>query len=78
MGIVLWVGLFVGLTGLAGWIVLGDGADRVEGLTGAILLGADPNWSEEGIRLFVGAVWVVLAVWFVVGLFSPGARLGLW
>lgn len=78
MDLVLWVGWFAGLTPLTGWVVVGDGAEQTGGLIGAALLGADVgSWTEAGIRLFVGAGWVVAAVWFVTGLILPEARLGL-
>jgi hypothetical protein len=42
----------------------------------AVLLGADiTRWSDRGIRLFVGLTWVLLAIWFVLGLGNPGWRL---
>ena len=75
MGLAVWVFLFVALTALVAWIVFGDGIDRIGGVVGVVLLGADPNWSEEGIKLFVGAVWLVATGWFFYGLHSSGARL---
>ena len=78
MGLFIWIGLFAVLTALAGWIVFADGAETTGGLIGAALLGADVGgWTEAGIRIFVGATWVFAAIWFVAGLVSPGARLGL-
>ncbi len=77
MGLVLWVFVFVALTTLVGWIIFGDGIDRIGGVVGVVFLGADPNWSEEGIKLFVGAVWLVATGWFFYGLNSPSARLWL-
>jgi hypothetical protein len=56
--------------------VLGDGAETVAGFVAAILLAADViRWSDSGIRLFVGATWVLFAIWFVLGLLDPGLRL---
>lgn len=76
MGIVLWIVLFLVLSGVCAWIALGDGADTVAGLVAAILLGADVvRWSDRGIRLFAGATWVGFAIWFVLGLFDPNWRL---
>jgi hypothetical protein len=78
VGLFIWIGLFAVLTALAGWIVFADGAETTGGLLGAALMGADiSEWSETGIRIFVGAAWVFAAIWFVAGLISPGARLGL-
>ena len=78
MGLVLWVFLFVALTALVAWVVFWDGADRTGGIVGMVFLGADTdNWSDDGIRLFAGAIWLAAAVWFFYGLNSPGARLGL-
>jgi hypothetical protein len=76
MGIVLWIVLFLVLSGICAWIVLGDAAETVAGLVAATLLGADiTRWSDRGIRLFVGATWVLFAIWFVLGLIEPGLRL---
>ena len=76
MGLVTWISLFLMLTCICAWIVLGNGVETVTGLITAILLGADVNhWSDEGIRLFVGLTWLLLAIWFVVGLVQPALRL---
>ena len=76
MGIVLWIVLFLVLSGICAWIVFGDGVETVAGLVAAILLGADiTRWSDRGIRLFVGKTWVLFAIWFVLGLLEPGLRL---
>jgi hypothetical protein len=78
VGLLIWIGLFVVLTALAGWIVFADGAETTGGLVGVALLGSDVGErTETGIRIFVGATWVFAAIWFVAGLISPGARLGL-
>ena len=54
-GIVLWVVLFLVVTGVCAWIALRDGAETVAGLVAAVLLGADiTRWSDTGTRLFVG------------------------
>ena len=76
MGIVLWIVLFLVLSGVCACIVLGDAAETVAGLVAATLLGADiTRWPDRGIRLFVGATWVLFAIWFVLGLLEPGLRL---
>jgi hypothetical protein len=78
MGVVVWVVLFAVVTAACAWIVFGAGAETVAGLIAALLLGADvANWSEDGIRLFVGLTWLMLAGWFLTGLVVPAARLGL-
>ena len=75
MGVVLWVLLFLLLSGVCAWVALGNGAEAVAGLVAAVLLGADiSRWSDAGIRLFVGLTWMLLAVWFVLGLFDPALR----
>lgn len=76
MAVGLWVALFVAVSAVCAWLVLGSGADTVAGLAAPYLLGADiVRWSENGIRVFVGGTWVLLAVWFVLGLFEPALRL---
>jgi hypothetical protein len=76
MGVALWVALFVVLSGVCAWVALGNGAETVAGLVAALLLGADVwRWSDQGIRLFVGLTWVLLAIWFVLGLVEPTLRL---
>jgi hypothetical protein len=76
VGIVLWIILFLVLSGLCAWVALGNGCESVAGLVAALFLGADVGrWSEAGIRLFVGLTWVLLAIWFVLGLVEPTLRL---
>jgi hypothetical protein len=76
MGIILWIVLFLVLSGICAWIVFGDGVETVAGLVAAILLGADIiRWSDRGIRPFVGTTWVVFAIWFILGLLEPGLGL---
>jgi hypothetical protein len=75
MGIALWIVVFLVLTGLCAWVALGGGAETVSGLVAALLLGADiSRWSDQGIRLFVGLTWILLAIWFVLGLFEAALR----
>jgi hypothetical protein len=78
MDLALWTFLYVALTAFIGWIIFGDGIDRIGGTVGIVFLGADPGWSEEGIKLFVGAVWLAATGWFFYGLTSPSARFGHW
>lgn len=77
MGLVVWVVVFVALTALAAWVVFGHGLDRTDWLVDVVFWADTENWSDEGVRLFVGAVWLALAGWFFYGLVSPGARFGL-
>ncbi len=76
MDILFWIGLFLAISAASAWIVLGNGLDTTFGHVVAYLLGAHVfRWSDEGIRLFVGLIWVSWAVWFVLGLFEPSLRL---
>jgi hypothetical protein len=76
MGVVLWVVLFVVLTGVCAWVALGNGSETVVGLVAALLLGANiSRWPDKSIRVFVGLTWVLLAIWFVLGLIEPTLRL---
>jgi hypothetical protein len=76
MGIALWVLWFLVATVVSAWVVLGNGAETVAAFVFALWLGADTSrWSDQAIRLFVGLSWVLLAVWFVLGLFEPALRL---
>lgn len=75
MSVVVWIVLFAAATAVCAWIALGNGTETFSGLLTALLLGADvANWSESGIRLVIGATWVLLAIWFVLGLLEPAAR----
>ncbi len=40
MGIVLWIVLFLVLSGICVWVVFGDGVETVAGLVAATLLGS--------------------------------------
>lgn len=78
MGVAIWIAIYAMLSALCFWIVFRSGADSVAGLVTAVFLGADVvRWSEDGIRLFVGATWGLLTLWFVLGLLFPDARLGI-
>ncbi len=34
-----------------------------------------PFWNAEQIKLYVMLTWIAYAVWFVIGLFNPAARI---
>jgi hypothetical protein len=70
MGIAAWIGLYVIVTGVCVWFVLDDGE-----VVAALFGPGTAEWSETGIRVFVGGVWLLLTVWFVLGLFEPSLRL---
>ncbi|MEQ4573698.1 MAG: hypothetical protein ABN502_01960 [Gammaproteobacteria bacterium] len=76
MGLVPWCLLFAAASGLAWWIVNGGGADWMEGWKAALLLDGPfaGFWNAEQIRLYVLLLWLAGLVWFVIGLFVPGAR----
>ena len=76
MDLLLWVLLFAGNSLFCGWIVFGDGADRLEGsfISGVLLWYHAPEWPAVGIRLFAGGMWFIQSIWFVVGLFTPEMR----
>ncbi len=78
--ILIWILLWVASSLFWVWICLLGGAERVEGTFSSIfvfgLLGPlySAEWTKVGawLSLFFGTIW------FVVGLFLPGARIHLW
>jgi hypothetical protein len=58
------------------WIIFLGGADWLEGsFISAFLISVHaPQWTAEEMKAFVGLIWFFEGIWFVVGLFVPGAR----
>lgn len=75
MSLPTWIVVFAAITVVCAWFALGNGTESFFGLMIASLLGADAeHWSEAGIRLFFGGTWILLAIWFVLGLLDPAMR----
>ncbi len=58
------------------WIAFWGGAERLEGslASGFLVSFRAPAWEAEGIKLFAWLMLIAGGVWFIVGLFAPGAR----
>ena len=58
------------------WVYKKRGAERLEGTcaSGFFSHFLAPRWSAEGIKAFVGIGWVLMTIFFIIGLFSPGVR----
>ena len=71
MSLSIWILVFAVSSLFWGWIVFLGGADWLEGsILSAFLVSVHaPQWSAEELKAFVGIIW------FLVGLFVPGARL---
>ncbi len=77
MSLELWILLFVLQSLFWAWVLFWGGADILEGtLASAFLISwLAPEWSAEGIKLFAAIVWFFSALWFVLWLFEPVARI---
>ena len=76
MGALAWIGLFAACSALWGWLLLGGGAEWLEGsfLAGLVVHVRAPEWTADGIKVFTGLVWLGQAIWFMIGLFNRDAR----
>jgi hypothetical protein len=62
-----------------GWVLFGDGAERLEGTlaSGFLISWLAPTWSAAGIRVFAFGMLMTGALSFVVGLLVPEYRAAL-
>lgn len=79
MNLPLWIISYAVSSLFCWWILSRDGAERLEGspLASFFLYLHANEWTADGIRLYCGGIWLIETIWFVVGLFSPTARLVL-
>jgi hypothetical protein len=76
MSLVTWFALYFVESAFCAWVLFYGGALALRGLLVSILFYVRASeWDQEGIKLYVGASWVVSSVWFVVGVFLPQWRL---
>jgi hypothetical protein len=66
--------LFIASSAFWGWVVLADGAERLEGtfLSGFLVWYKAPEWPARAIRVFGVFSWMASLGWFVVRLCSTG------
>jgi len=76
MGLALWCLLFAVASGFVWWVLRGAGADWMEGWRAWLFVDGPfaGAWNAEQIRLYFLLLWLAGLVWFVIGLFVPGAR----
>lgn len=75
MGLTAWIFWFALDSAWAYWVVCRGGATWVEGWRALPLIGFwAAHWEAEQIRLYVLLLWVVHALWFVLGLWQPAWR----
>lgn len=77
----LWVGLFAAISLFIAWMVFGSGAEMLEHPFFTMMhmpLGfLNPEMDEGEVRVYYAGIWILLAIWFVVGLIIPECRLGI-
>ena len=78
--ILIWIILWAASSLFWVWICLLGGAERLEATFTSILVFGPlgPSLSAEGIKVFAWLALLFGTIWFVVGLFLPGARIDLW
>jgi hypothetical protein len=72
MPLLFWVIGFAIQTLFSYWVVCAGGADSLRGWRSFFLVNwFAPNWSADGIRLYVLIAWFFSAICFLIGLFYP-------
>jgi hypothetical protein len=68
--------LFLAESAFSGWIVVGDGAEWLEGslFSGWVIHPLAPQWPAEAIRVAGALLWIISLGWFVLGLCYPVLR----
>lgn len=75
MSLMAWIIQYVLQSLFYKWILSWGGAQWLEGLKSALTLGWFTwDWNAEQIRLYVLVIWVLMSVWFVIGVFNPDLR----
>jgi hypothetical protein len=76
MSLAIWISMFGVYSIFALWVLFSGGADWLERSFVVLLLVSrrSANWSADGIKIFVGLSWLVVAFWFVVGIFDLDVR----
>ena len=75
MSLTAWVIQFALQSLFYKWLLSWGGAQWLVGLKSALTLGwMTWDWNAEQIRLYALLLWVIAAVWFVVGLINPALR----
>ena len=75
MTTIQWIILYLSLSILYKWILSWGGARWLEGIRSALVLGwMTWDWNSEQIRLYILIIWIMMSIWFVVGLFFPELR----
>ena len=75
MGLTAWLLWFALDSAWAWWVVWHGGAQWLQGWKSWLLLNWwAARWNAEQIRLYVLLIWLLHAVWFVLGLLRPDWR----
>jgi len=65
----LWVTVHVANLGIQAWIIWGDGAHRLSGVSWL-----HPTWGAERVKLFARLALIGGSFWLVLGLLDPAIR----
>ncbi len=69
--------IILAASAVAAWIVLGDGAERVEGSIAICFILCDyvPDCPPSLIRFFAALAWLIFVGWTVLQFFYPSLKL---
>jgi len=72
----LWVVTCLAEMGFLLWIARWGGSSWLQGTfaSGFLVHWLAPRWSREGLELFARLSMAATTLWFIVGIFEPGAR----
>ena len=75
MTIGMWILCYAGFSLLFKWMISWGGAEKVEGWIAGLSINLVAwDWTVEQLRLYALASWVVLSIFFVLGLWFPEWR----
>lgn len=77
MSLLHWFLLFAASSVFTLWVMRWGGAEWMEGWK-ALFFVDWPYWSAAQIKLYFLMVWLLHALWFVIGVFAPIARALPW
>ena len=76
MSLLAWIIFYVLQSLFYKWVLSWGGASWLEGLKSAFTFGWFTwDWNAEQLRLYALILWIVVTLWFVVGVFNSALRI---